>query len=102
MQRNFSTLCINGYLIARFDQGQRPSDRSLGRYVSDHETVAASGKSPVGYQRDLAPQPAADDGTGRAQHLAHPGAAFRSFVADDDHVARLDLAAQDALQRFFL
>ena len=35
---------------------------------------------------------------GHRQHLAHAGAALWPFVADHQHVARFDLAAQDGLE----
>jgi hypothetical protein len=38
---------------------------------------------------------------GGRQHLAHAGPALGAFVADDDDVALLDLAVEDALQRLF-
>ena len=37
------------------------------------------------------------DGGGGGEHLLHAGPAAGPFVADDDHVARLDLAADDAV-----
>ena len=39
---------------------------------------------------------------GRIEHLLHARPAARALIADDDHVARLDLAAEDALDRRLL
>ena len=50
----------------------------------------------------LLAQAAPHDGRGRREHFAHPRAAARPLAADDDHVARLDGAVEDALQRGFL
>ena len=41
------------------------------------------------------------DRAGRSEHFAHPRAAFGAFVADDDDVAILDFAVQDALEGVF-
>ena len=38
----------------------------------------------------------ADDGAGDAEHLAHARSAARSFIADDDDIAGLDLASVTA------
>src|SRR5882757_4092356 len=70
--------------------------------MSHHEPMTASGKPAVRNERSLAPQPSADDGARRTQHLTHAWAALRPLISNDDHVARLDLAAENALQRFFL
>src|SRR5271165_324147 len=69
--------------------------------MPDHEAMTASGKPPVGDQCDLLPQTLAHDGGRWTQHFAHSGAAFRSLVADDHHVAGLHFAAQDSLQGGF-
>ena len=48
------------------------------------------------------PRPARFQIAGRIEHLLHARAAARPLVADDDDVARRDLAAQDPLHRVVL
>src|SRR5258708_39144691 len=70
--------------------------------MSHDKAMAASGEPAVSDERNRIPQSPADDGSRRAQHLAHARAALRSLVPDDHHVARFHLAAQNALQRLLL
>ena len=63
--------------------------------MSNHEAVAAAREAPIGDQRDLVAQSAPDQSAGRAEHLAHAGAAFGPFIADHDHIAGAHFAAQD-------
>src|SRR5687767_7748193 len=67
--------------------------------MSNHESVTASGEPAVGDQRDLVAESAAHDGAGGAKHLAHAGTATRALVANDHHVARLDLACENRGRR---
>ena len=59
-------------------------------YMPDYQAVGAAGESPVGDQSDRIAQPSADDGGSRGKHLAHPGAAFWSFITNHNDSARLD------------
>src|SRR5271156_970694 len=102
MQSDFTTLCINRDFIAVFHERDRTAERRFRRYVADHEAVAAPGKPPVGDERDAVAQTLADDGAGRAQHLAHPRAALRTLVTDDNDIPRLDLAAENSRARGLL
>ena len=70
--------------------------------MADREARGAAGEAPVGDQGARLAQPARFQIAGRIEHFLHARAAARPFVADDDHVARLDLAAQDALHRVVL
>jgi hypothetical protein len=70
--------------------------------VAYNETVAAAGKTPVCYQGDVSAETFAYYRAGRAQHLAHTGAPFRSFIANDNHVAGGDFIIQNRLQGEFL
>ena len=67
-----------------------PPARGLGRYVPDHESVRRTREAPVGDECDLVREALADDRAGHVQHLAHARPARGPFVADHDHVARLD------------
>ena len=80
-------------LIAVLHERDRAAHLRLGRDVAGHEAVGGAREAPGGQQHDAVVQPLADQRARHAQHLPHPGAALRSLVADDDHVARLDLAA---------
>jgi hypothetical protein len=64
--------------------------------VADHEAVGAAGETSVGDEGDSLAEALAHDSTGGSEHLAHTGSALGSFVADDDDVAVLDLAVEDA------
>ena len=52
-------------------------------------------EAAVGDQRDLVTETFSDEGCGDVQHLPHPGPARGAFVADDDHIARLDRPCLD-------
>ncbi len=53
-------------------------------------------------QADRFAEALADQRRGRRQHLLHAGSALRSFVADHDDVARLDLARHDRVHHLGL
>ena len=55
--------------------------------MTDHQAARGAREASVGDERDRLAQPGADDRRGHAQHLAHPRAARRALVADDEHVA---------------
>src|SRR5207245_9095494 len=69
-----------------------PADRGLGSDVACHETARGTAEAAIGQQRDRLAQPLAYDGRRDAQHLAHTRSAAGPFVADDHHVACVDLA----------
>ena len=71
----------------------RPAARSFRSDVAGHQSVRRAGETAVGEQRHGVAQPGADDGGGDGEHLAHAGPAARTFVANHDHVAGLDLVA---------
>src|SRR5262249_41727059 len=66
-----------------------PASGRLGPDVPDAEAAGRSGEPAVGNQGHLVAHALAiDRGRGR-EHLAHAGAAARSFVADHQHLADL-------------
>ena len=71
--------------------------RRLGRDVADGEARGAAGEAAVGDQGAGLAEALRLQVARRIEHLLHAGAAARALVADDDHVARLDLAVEDAL-----
>ena len=64
----------------------------LGGDVADHQAAGRAGEAAVGDQRDALAEALADDRRRHLEHLPHAGAAGRALVADDDDVARVDLA----------
>ena len=56
-------------------------------------------KRPSVIRRDLIVQAHAFDGRGGGQHLLHARPAARAFVADNNHVAGLDLAVDNTFVR---
>ena len=89
--------------VAFADGGDGAADGCFGRDVTGHEAARGSGEATVGEEgHGLAQFGDAGDGGRDLQHLAHAGSAFRTFVADDDHVVGLDLAALDGVEGVLL
>src|SRR5438034_5126212 len=84
--------------IAFFDQVDVSAGISLGRNVADHDAPRAAGEASVGDEADRLAQALPDERRSRCRHLLHARAALGSFVADDDHIARLDLLGHDRLE----
>ena len=70
--------------------------------MSDGESRRAAREASVCDQGALLAQVHGLDVGGRVEHLLHAWASLRSFIGDDDHVARYHLAAEDALAGVFL
>jgi hypothetical protein len=78
----------------------RPISAAFGRFgrdVADGQARGAAREAAVGDQGAGLAQPLGFQVAGRIEHLLHAGAAARALVADQHHVAGLDLAGQDAL-----
>src|ERR1700746_3503456 len=88
--------------VAGLRGGTRPPVRRLGCDVADRQAGGAAGEAAVGDQRTGPAQALALQEAGRVEHLLHAGTAARPLIPDDHHVPRLDLAAQDALDRGLL
>ena len=88
--------------VAVADERDRPAVRRLGGDVSGHEAVGGAAEAPVGDEGHGVAEAAAVDGGGDREHLAHARAPLRTFVADDDDVAVLHLAALDPRERRLL
>jgi hypothetical protein len=67
----------------------------LRRDVADGQARGAAGEAPVGDQRAGLAQALGLQVAGRVEHLLHAGAALGALVADQHHVAGLDLVGQD-------
>src|SRR5207237_2386514 len=77
--------------VTSADPGDRRASGGLAGDVADHQTVRRTGKAAVSNERHRIAQAFAGEGAGHAEHLAHPGAADRTFVANHDDIAGLDL-----------
>ena len=89
-------LGVDGDGVAFFHERERAAERGLGGDVADDEAVRAAGEAAIGDQRHVFAEALAHDGAGGGEHLAHAGAADRAFVPDDDDVAFLHGAIEDA------
>ena len=82
--------------VARLQQGERPAGGGLGADVADAGAGRSAGESAVGNQSDAVVEPDALDGGGGGEHFLHSRPAARAFIANHDHVARLDPSADDS------
>src|SRR5258706_6108348 len=83
--------------VAFLHQGDRPAVECFRRHVPHYHSPGAAGEAPVGDDaHGLAEALANESGSGR-EHFAHAGPAFRALVADDEHIARLDLVGEDRI-----
>src|SRR6516165_174292 len=71
------------------DEGERAADRRLRRYMPDADAAGGAREAAVGDERHLLPHLLAVDDRRHPEHLAHPRAADRAFVAHDQHLAGL-------------
>ncbi len=78
-----------------FKQRDRAADGRLGADVADRRPGGPAGESAVGDQGALVVEADALDRRRGGEHLLHAGPSLGPFVADHDHVARLDLAEDD-------
>ncbi|MPM94237.1 hypothetical protein SDC9_141382 [bioreactor metagenome] len=93
---------VNLYNVAGLQGSNRSASGSFWGNVSNAGAARAARKAPVGDEGHLLAQAHAHDGAGGAEHFLHTGAAARTFVADDDHFARLNLTGQNAAHCGFL
>ena len=84
---------VNVDQVAILQGGERPADCRLRRDVANHQSLRRSREPPVGDHGHRSAESFADDCGCHLQHLAHAGSATRTFVSDDDGVARHDLPA---------
>ena len=70
--------------------------------MTHHEPVRRAREATVGDECNRFGQPFADDRCGDVEHLSHPWAAVRAFVADHDDVAGDDLAGLDSREGLLL
>ncbi len=65
-----------------------------------NKAVRAPGKAAIGEQRHILAETRAHNRRRRRQHLRHARAAFRTFIANNDHVALTDLPVLERVQHF--
>src|SRR6185503_5068828 len=97
----FTLLGVDGDGVAVLHERDGSADIRFGRDVAGDESVAAAGESSVGDERDVFAETFAHDGAGGRKHFSHARPAARPFVSDDDDVAFLDRAVEDAFERGF-
>src|SRR3546814_12386323 len=69
--------------------------RRLRRDMADRQPRAAAREAAVGDERADLAEPLRLQIAGRIEHLLHARPALRPLVADEDHVPRADLIAED-------
>jgi hypothetical protein len=89
---------VDGDGVSLLNQRNGTAHGGLRGHMTDHHAVGAPGETPVGDQPHAVAQTRTDDGRGGGQHLAHPRPALRALVADHQHVAGMDVPAEDGLQ----
>src|SRR5262245_34644838 len=70
--------------------------------MADTEAARAAGEAAIGDQRHLLADAQAIERGRRRQHFAHAWPALGTFVADDDHIALLELALHHGVERCLL
>src|SRR5690606_13014012 len=80
--------------VAVADQADGAAGRRFRRGVADGQARSAAGEAAVGEQGAFLAQALGLQVAGRVKHFLHARPALRTFVADDHHIARLDLVAE--------
>src|SRR6185437_9631321 len=88
--------------VAFFNESDRATLFCFRRDVPNAKPGGAAGEASVGDKSARLPKSARLEIAGRIEHFLHAGAAARPLVANDDDVARRDLAAEDSLHRVVL
>jgi hypothetical protein len=101
-QFQLSLVHVDEDLVAVLDQADGAAARRFRGDVADRQSRGAAGEPAVGDQRALLAESGALQERRRVQHLLHAGAARRALIAHHQHLARLDLLAQDRRDRLLL
>src|SRR5713101_2987698 len=96
-----SDLSVDSDLVALANRGYRATQRCFWSYMADHQAAGCAAEASVGDQGHTLTEAFAYDCGGDTQHFAHAGAASWAFIADYNHVSRLDLLAGHCLHRGF-
>lgn len=102
IQGELALVDVDGDGVAIFDEPDKALVGRLGGDVADGKAGGAAGKAAVGNQGACLAQPGALEERGWVEHLLHARAAGRAFIANDHHVARLNLLVQDYRYGLFL
>ena len=86
-----SLIYINMDHVAFMHRRNWAAQRGFWRDVAQHKTMAGSAETSICNQGNGATQAFADNSSRHAQHLAHPWATLGALIADNYHVAGLDL-----------
>src|SRR5689334_17008760 len=98
MNRKRALLGIDLDHVAVAQQPDRAAHRCFRTDVTDAETPRCTRKPAIGDQRHLVSHALAVKGSRGGQHLAHPGTAARSLVADHQDLAFLIAPLGDSLK----
>ena len=90
---------VDGDLVAFFDKSNGSADCCLRRYVTDSSAVRAATEATVGDECRILAQSHTDESGGGGEHLLHTRSAFGAFVANDDHVTRMNLPIENRHRR---
>src|SRR6516162_250791 len=86
---------VDAHSVAVAYERERAADCRLRRHMADADAAGGTGEAPVGDKRHVLPHLLAVDDRRHAEHLAHPWAADRAFIARDQHLAGLVSARLD-------
>src|SRR5699024_11010855 len=78
------------------------SHSRLRRYVANGRASGCPAETAVCNKGNRGAESVSGDGRRRIEHFPHARSAFRSFITDHDHIARIDLTALDRLSRFLI
>lgn len=84
--------------ITVLDQTNRASFLSLGRDVTNDESVGSSREATIGQESNVVSESSTHNGRGRGQHLGHTRTSLGARVTDNDDLALLDLAVLQSAQ----
>ncbi len=90
---------IDDDAVARAHQADGAALGRFGRYMADGQPRRSAREAAVGDEGTDLAQALRFEIARRVEHFLHAGAAARAFIADDDHIARLHLPAQNCLDR---
>ncbi len=93
---------INLNHVAVFERGNRAACRRFRGDMPNAGPARAAAETPIGDERYFVAQSLPHDGRSRREHFLHSGAALWPLITDNDHVAGLHFARQDAANGLFL
>src|SRR6516225_1538658 len=93
---------VDAHPLTVADQRKRAADRRLRRHMTGADAAGGTGEAAVGDERHLLPHLLAIDDRRHPEHLAHPRAADRAFIAHYQHLAGLIGARLDGTDAVLL